>query len=92
MPGTLVITRKPAMPYPYEAELRGVKGKVWVRVLLDEQGKVQRTALQFSSGNSALDDAAVRASAQTQLMPALLNGSGIPSQAMLMFDYAVEAP
>ena len=40
----------------------------------------------------ALDDAAVRASAQTQLMPALLNGSGIPSQAMLMFDYAVEAP
>lgn len=92
MPGTLVITRKPAMPYPYEAKLRGVKGKVWVRVLLDEQGKVQRTALQFSSGNSALDDAAVRASAQTQLMPALLNGSGIPSQAMLMFDYAVEAP
>ncbi|MCZ8407407.1 TonB family protein [Achromobacter dolens] len=92
MPSTLVITRKPPMPYPYEAKLRAVKGKVWVRVLLDEQGQVQRTAMQFSSGNGALDDASVRAAAQMQLMPAMLNGSGIPSQAVLMFDYAVGAP
>lgn len=92
MPTTLVITRKPPMPYPYEAKLRAVKGKVWVRVLLDEQGQVQRTVIQFSSGNGALDDASVRAAAQMQLMPAMLNGSGIPSQAVLMFDYAVEAP
>lgn len=92
VPSTLVITQQPDMPYPYEARLRALKGKVWVRVLLDEQGRVQRSAVQFSSGSDVLDNAAVTASVEVRLMPAMQNGSAIPSQALLMFDYAVEAP
>ena len=62
-----------------------------VRIMLDTQGKVQRSAVQFSSGNDSLDQAAITASAEVRMIPAMQDGTAVPSQAMLLFDYKLDA-
>lgn len=89
-PKVLVITEKPDLRYPYEAQINGFTGPVWVRVLLDEQGQVQRTALLFSSNHADLDVAAVNAAQAVRLMPATRDGKPVPSQVLLMFDYKLD--
>ncbi|WP_447920681.1 energy transducer TonB [Achromobacter aegrifaciens] len=91
MPKTLLITEKPNLPYPQDAKSRAAKGKVWVRVMLDAQGKVQRSVVQFSSGDSALDQAAVETARGVRMMPAMQDGNAVPGQALLMFDYQMDA-
>jgi TonB family protein len=91
MPKTLLITEKPNLPYPQEVRSRAARGKVWVRVQLDAQGKIQRSVVQFSSGNSALDQAAVETARAMRMMPAMQDGNAVPGQALLMFDYQVDA-
>ncbi len=87
-----VITAQPNLFYPQDARGRAIKGKVWVRVMLDAQGKVLRKAVMFSSGNNALDQAAVDAAGSVRMMPALQDGIAVQGQAALVFDYQLEAP
>lgn len=89
-PKVLVITEKPDLRYPYEAQIKGYAGPVWVRVLLDEHGRVQRTALLFSSNHADLDVAAVNAARAVRMMPATRDGQPVPSQVLLMFDYKLD--
>jgi TonB family protein len=92
MPKALFITGAPALSYPPQAKSAGAKGTVWVRVMLDVQGKVLRSALIFPSGNSTLDQAAVVASSGVRMMPAIQDGNAVPSQAVLVFSYEIAAP
>lgn len=54
-PRSPVITAQPELPYPQDARVRAVKCLVWVRVLLDAEGNVQRKAVMIASGNNVLD-------------------------------------
>ncbi|MNK90830.1 Gram-negative bacterial tonB protein [compost metagenome] len=87
-----VITAQPTLLYPKDARVRTVKNTVWVRVMLDAQGKVLRKAVMFSSGNRTLDQAAVDAAGSVRMMPALQDDIAVPGQSVLVFDYQLEAP
>lgn len=46
--------------YPLEADIQGVSGRVDVRYVVDEQGRVPRCAVTRSSGSRLLDDTTCR--------------------------------
>lgn len=92
MPKTLIITEQPGLHYPQGARVRGIKGMVWVRVMLDAEGKVRRQVVLFSSGHAALDQAAVDTAGSVRMMPAMQDGNAVPGQAVLVFDYRLAAP
>ena len=86
-----VITAQPPLQYPQDAKVRGVKNTVWVRVMLDAQGKVLRKALMFSSGYRVLDRAAIDAADNVRMMPAMQDGIAVPGQSVLVFTYQLDA-
>ena len=56
--------------YPEMARKAGIEGKVMVRVLIDQQGKVLKTEIE-TSVNKDLDQAAIRAIKKTKFAPAM---------------------
>jgi TonB family protein len=69
-----------AMEREYPADLRelGIGGTVRVYFLIDENGEVTRTILDRSSGNTALDEAALRAAGTYRFSPALNKDKKVP--------------
>ena len=57
--------------YPPLLRDAGIGGTVVVWILIDEQGNVERTQVQRSSGHAALDDAAVRVGEVIDFTPAM---------------------
>ena len=57
MPSPLASNVRP--PYPPEALLRGVEGRVVLRVVVGEDGGVQSAAVETSSGDTSLDQSAL---------------------------------
>lgn len=56
--------------YPKQARDRGQQGTVYVRILINDNGHVERAMLTRSSGSDALDGAAVQAVLQWLFSPA----------------------
>ena len=67
---------KKNIKYPDKAKLNGVEGKVFVKVFIDESGKVVKTSILKSAGTD-LDDAAVYAIRKLNFKPALANGKPV---------------
>lgn len=57
--------------YPPELKDAGIGGTVEVWFFSDEEGRVQRTLVNVSSGQRALDDAAIRVAGLIEFTPAL---------------------
>lgn len=64
-------------PYPAGARSSGIQGTSYVKVLVNESGKVMESFLASSSGNSSLDNAAVSAAYKWRFAPAK-DGFGQP--------------
>ncbi len=62
--------------YPDKAKLNGVEGKVFVKVFIDESGKIVKTSILKSAGTD-LDDAAVYAIRKLNFKPALADGKPV---------------
>ncbi|MEO0098662.1 MAG: energy transducer TonB [candidate division WOR-3 bacterium] len=60
----------PKPSYPERARQAGIEGQVVVKVLLDIDGSVMEVELLKSSGNEALDEAALNAARQAKFTPA----------------------
>jgi len=60
----------PQPPYPEVARLAGIEGQVVVEALVDVDGKIIDVRVLKSSGNQALDEAAVRAARDARFTPA----------------------
>ena len=60
----------PQPPYPEVARLAGIEGQVVVEALVDVDGKIIEARILKSSGNQALDEAAVRAARDARFTPA----------------------
>jgi TonB family protein len=56
--------------YPELLKKAGIEGTVLLWLLIDEQGNVQKVQVYQSSGNTALDDAAMRAYQNAKFTPA----------------------
>jgi len=60
--------------YPRLARQAGITGTVWVKALVNEEGKVLKAIVAKSSGTVSLDDAAVEAASKNQFKPGIQNG------------------
>jgi TonB family protein len=72
--------------YPELAKKAGLEGKVWVKVFIDEQGKVEK-ALMDSSTNSVFDGAALDAIKQWEFTPAKKDGKPIKCEIVVPFKF-----
>ena len=64
--------------YPSMLRDAGIGGTVLVHFFIDEQGRVQRTLINTSSGHTSLDDAAIRVANVFQFSPALNRDTRVP--------------
>lgn len=73
--------------YPELAERAGIEGRVWVKVLVDEQGFVRQAVIAKASGTSAgFEEAALAAAMNNRYRPALQNGRPV----MVWLTYKVD--
>lgn len=72
------ILSAPAPVYPESARQSGVSGTVLVGLAINETGTVSDAWVESSSGNDALDRAAVQAVLSWQFIPARQNGLPVP--------------
>ena len=81
--------RRPNPAYPRQSQRRREQGRVVIRVLISEQGKVVQASVQQSSGHGRLDDSALKAAHQAQFRPYTENG--VPRQAFadIPFDFVL---
>jgi len=64
--------------YPEMAERAGIEGVVWVRALVDKEGKVRNAIIQKASGTKAgFEEAALEAAFKNRYRPAIQNGRPI---------------
>jgi protein TonB len=84
-PPVQVILVKPV--YPDLARRAGIEGKVWLRVLIDKDGKVREVRVEKSTNpNAGFEESAVAAAWLTVWKPAIANGLPIS----VPITYAVE--
>ena len=71
------------LPFHYPAALyaRRVQGNVTLRLYIDQNGQVRgdSTRVEESSGNAALDSAALKGSQELRFVPAKLRGDPMPA-------------
>lgn len=72
------ILSAPAPVYPESARRSGISGTVLVGLAINEAGTVSDAWVESSSGNDALDRAAVQAVLSWQFIPARQNGLPVP--------------
>lgn len=65
--------------YPPEAYLRGIEGRVLLRLFISETGRVERVEMLVSSGHEILDRAAVEAVRRWRGTPAYRAGVAVPT-------------
>jgi protein TonB len=64
--------------YPPLAQRAGVEGSVWIKALVDKEGKVRDVIIVKDSGaNAGFEEAAIDAAKQTVWKPAIANGQPI---------------
>jgi protein TonB len=69
------------------AELTNQTGSVWIRALIDTEGKVREAFVQKPSGsNAGFEDAALTAAYACRYRPAIQNGVPVP----VWISYKVE--
>ncbi len=76
--------------YPSLSRRLGETGKVVLRVLLDEQGKVAKATVDRSSGFSRLDEAALTAVRSWRCTPAQRQGQAVEATALQPFNFVLE--
>lgn len=78
----------PAPPYPPQALRRGLTGLVMLRILVDETGKPIDVAVETSSGERMLDDAAVTfVLKRWHFVPATQDGRAIQAYALVPISF-----
>lgn len=75
--------RTPAPDYPWSARRRGVEGRVVVRLYVDAHGNPVEVEVLHSSGDAALDRAALTTLWQWRLHPATAHGQAVGGQVVV---------
>jgi protein TonB len=75
-PPEQIVEVKPV--YPPMAQRAGIEGVVWVKALVDKEGKVRDVIILKDSGATAgFEEAAIEAAMQTVWKPAISNGQPV---------------
>ncbi len=75
--------------YPDEARRSGVEGKVFVKVLVDKEGKVKRAVVM--TGPDIFHEATIAAVMQWVFKPAMLHGKPIAVWVALPFQFKLRS-
>ena len=75
--------------YPLESRLSFSQGRVWTRVCVYSTGDVASVSLLQTSGDRALDDAALTVARQTHWKPALAHGKPVARCSPFRVDFAL---
>jgi len=78
-----------SMLYPDEALERGLEGKVLVRVMVSERGRVTEAYVQESSGCSLLDSAAVNSAYTFVFSIPYVDGNPVRSTVLVPIEYSL---
>lgn len=81
-----LVDMKPPI-YPPRCLRMGIEGRVKVRVLVGENGRPQEVALGLSSGDAALDQAAMDAVREWRFEPARRNGVPVRAWAIVPVEF-----
>ncbi|MBK7141571.1 MAG: energy transducer TonB [bacterium] len=76
--------------YPSIARATGTTGRVVIKALLDQEGKVIDARVLVSSGSSILDEAAVRAAYKNVFSPGVQNGIPVKCWVTYKVDFKVD--
>lgn len=76
-------SRTPVPDYPWSARRRGIEGRVVVRLHVDAQGNPVEVEVLHSSGDTALDRAALTTLRQWRLHPATAHGQPVEGQVVV---------
>jgi len=76
--------------YPKLLKDAGIGGKVNVWVFIDTNGVVKNAQVQQGSGNSALDDAALKAAREFEFTPALNRDKRVPVWVAIPITFSVK--
>lgn len=79
---------KPQPAYPAEAKAARAQGKVSVRVVVDEEGKVIKA--EAVSGHPLLRDAAVTAARNTRFSPPRVQGQPVKLDGVITYDFELK--
>ena len=77
--------------YPLDLWTEGVEGSVLVQVLVNEEGGVDSAIVAESSGQPALDSAAVAGAKAMEFDPALKDGEPIQAWAEVPIEFSMPA-
>jgi protein TonB len=78
--------------YPPIARQAGVEGRVFVQLLLDLDGDVMDARVAKSSGNAALDEAAVEAGKKCKFTPAKQRDKPVRVWVVFPFNFSLRNP
>lgn len=73
--------------YPAEALRSNIEGKVGIKLLINEEGKVIKTLVDKSSGHVVLDDAAIKYCTNLKFKPASVNKKLIKIWLSMVLNY-----
>lgn len=79
--------------YPEIARRAGIEGVVWVKILVDKEGKPRKAVVIKSDGGDVLNQVAVAAAMQFVFTPAIMNQGPVPCWVVIPFRFQLkEAP
>ena len=84
------IVKEVSPVYPEIARRSGVEGVVWVKVLIDKNGKPKKAVVIKENANGILDQAAIDATMQHLFTPAVMNGGAVQVWVALKFRFQLK--
>lgn len=78
---------KPAPVYPEEAKAAGASGPVTVKIVVDEEGKVEKA--EAVSGHTLLQQAAVDAAYKARFSPTMLSGQPVKVSGVINYNFVL---
>ena len=78
-----------APPYPQDAWLARIQGRVVLRVLVQPDGLVRSAAVHLSSGSSSLDDSALTTVHGWRFEPARRRGTAVAHEVLVPVRFTI---
>jgi protein TonB len=76
--------------YPDIARRAGIEGVVWVKILVDKEGKPRKAVVIKSEGGEVLNEAAMKAAMQFVFTPALMNRGPVACWVVIPFRFQLK--
>ncbi len=84
------VVRRVKPEYPEIARRAGIEGVVWVKILVDKEGKPRKAVVIKSEAGDVLNEAAVKAAMEFLFTPALMNQGPVSCWVVIPFRFQLK--